>query len=67
MKLLQIGRLSVMPVEEAEYKLIVEMGHVEPKPLPVQVKVRKPKKAAKVARKKSAKKPVKKLLKKRKR
>ena len=56
MKLLQIGRLSVMPVEEAEYKLIVEMGHVEPKPLPVQPKVsRKPKKIAKAA--KTAKKP----------
>ena len=51
MKLLQIGRLSVMPVSEAEYRLIVEMGHREPKPLPVQTTVaRKPKKAAKTAR-----------------
>lgn len=56
MKLLQIGRLSVMPVEDAEYALIVEMGHVEPKPLPAQPKLsRKPKKLAKAA--KTAKKP----------
>ena len=38
MKLLQIGRLSVMPVEPAEYALIVQMGHAEPKPLPAPVK-----------------------------
>jgi predicted RNA-binding protein with PUA-like domain len=43
MKLLQIGRLSVMPVEEAEFRKVVEMGHVEPKPLPAPIKVaRKP-------------------------
>jgi predicted RNA-binding protein with PUA-like domain len=58
MKLLQIGRLSVMPVAPAEYELIVQMGHVEPKPLPAPVKTVKKKstkakpkaKAAKTAR-----------------
>ena len=51
MKLLQIGRLSVMPVEEAEFKLVVDMGHVEPLPLPEKPKVaRKPKKLAKAAK-----------------
>lgn len=69
MKLLQIGRLSVMPVEEPEYNLIVAMGHAEPKPLPAPAKVsRKPKpkgKAAKTARaKKAATKPAKKPAKK---
>jgi predicted RNA-binding protein with PUA-like domain len=65
MKLLQIGRLSVMPVEEAEYKLIVEMGHVAPGPLPVVKKVAKkpaakPKaKAAKTVKKSAAKKKAK--------
>ena len=64
MKLLQIGRLSVMPVEEPEFRKIVEMGHSEPKPLPVVKKTvaRKPK-AAKTAKKpkpKIAKKPAKK-------
>jgi predicted RNA-binding protein with PUA-like domain len=44
MKLLQIGRLSVMPVEPPEYELIVQMGHVEPKPLPVPIKTVKKKK-----------------------
>jgi predicted RNA-binding protein with PUA-like domain len=56
MVLLRIGRLSVQPVEEAEYKHIVEMGHVEPTPLPVQTKVARSPKAAKTARK-PAKKP----------
>jgi predicted RNA-binding protein with PUA-like domain len=74
MKLLQIGRLSVMPVEEPEYRLIVEMGHAEPKPLPVQPKLSrkakpkpKPKpKAAKTARARPAtKKPTKQPTKKR--
>jgi len=68
MKLLQIGRLSVMPVEEAEYRHIVAMGHVEPKPLPEPIKVaRKPKaakkktaKTAKAAKTARAKKPPKK-------
>ena len=55
MKLLQIGRLSVMPVAEAEYRLIVEMGHVEPKPLPVQKKVARPKVKAKPKAAKAAK------------
>jgi len=63
MKLLQIGRLSVMPVAEAEYRLIALMGHVEPKPLPVTKKVaRKPQvnakpkaRAAKTAKKPKAK------------
>jgi predicted RNA-binding protein with PUA-like domain len=62
MKLLQIGRLSVMPVEEAEYRKIVEMGHAEPKPLPAPIKVprkaakkTRSAKAAKTARKKPAK------------
>jgi predicted RNA-binding protein with PUA-like domain len=56
MKLLQIGRLSVMPVAQSEYELIVQMGHVEPKPLPAPVKTVKKKstkakaKAAKTAR-----------------
>jgi predicted RNA-binding protein with PUA-like domain len=58
MKLLQIGRLSVMPVAPAEYERIVQMGHVEPKPLPAPVKTVKKKstkakpkaKAAKTAR-----------------
>jgi predicted RNA-binding protein with PUA-like domain len=54
MKLLQIGRLSVMPVAQPEYELIVQMGHAEPKPLPAPVKtVKKAKakpKAAKAAR-----------------
>ena len=59
MKLLQIGRLSVMPVEPPEYELIVAMGHAEPKPLPVPIKTvkKKPKpkpkpkaRAAKTAR-----------------
>jgi predicted RNA-binding protein with PUA-like domain len=64
MKLLQIGRLSVMPVEEAEYRLIVEMGYVEPKPLPIQKKVARPARAAKTAKKKPAKKSTKKSTKK---
>ena len=57
MKLLQIGRLSVMPVEEAEFRKVVEMSRVEPKPLPVIKKTvaRKPK-AAKTAKKRTAKK-----------
>jgi predicted RNA-binding protein with PUA-like domain len=62
MKLLQIGRLSVMPVEEAEYRKVVEMGRVEPKPLPAPIKVprkvakkTRSAKAAKTARKKPAK------------
>ncbi|HEX5061364.1 MAG TPA: EVE domain-containing protein [Kofleriaceae bacterium] len=55
MKLLQIGRLSVMPVAEAEYKLIALMGHVEPKPLPVQKKVARPKVKAKPKAAKAAK------------
>ena len=61
MKLLQIGRLSVMPVAEAEFRKIVEMGHAEPKPLPVVTKTvaRKPK-AAKTAKKWPTKKPAKK-------
>ena len=51
MKLLQIGRLSVMPVEEAEFRKVVDMGHAEPKPLPAPIKVaRKPKRAAKAAK-----------------
>lgn len=51
MVLLRISRLSVMPVEEAEFRRIVELGHVEPKPLPARAKVtRKPAKAAKSAR-----------------
>jgi len=51
MKLLQIGRLSVMPVEEAEFRKVVEMGQAEPKPLPAPIKVaRKPKRAAKAAK-----------------
>jgi predicted RNA-binding protein with PUA-like domain len=64
MKLLQIGRLSVMPVAPAEYELVVQMGHVEPKPLPAPVKAVKKKstkakpkaKAAKTARAKKKKK-----------
>jgi predicted RNA-binding protein with PUA-like domain len=72
MKLLQIGRLSVMPVEEPEFRLIVEMGHSEPKPLPAPIKLtRKPKakkaaqaaktaKKAKPAKKKPAKPPARK-------
>jgi predicted RNA-binding protein with PUA-like domain len=64
MKLLQIGRLSVMPVEEIEYRKIVEMGHSEPKPLPASIKVvrksAKKVKAAKAAKQKPAKKPAKK-------
>ncbi|HEY5946826.1 MAG TPA: EVE domain-containing protein [Kofleriaceae bacterium] len=64
MKLLQIGRLSVMPVAPAEYELIVQMGHAEPKPLPAPVKSVKKKsakpkpkaaKAAKTARKQTKK------------
>lgn len=51
MVLLRISRLSVMPVEEAEFRRIVELGHVEPMPLPARAKVtRKPAKAAKSAR-----------------
>jgi predicted RNA-binding protein with PUA-like domain len=38
MVLLRIGRLSVQPVEEAEYRRIVELGHREPLPLPPPVK-----------------------------
>ena len=60
MKLLQIGRLSVMPVEEPEYRKIVEMGHAEPKPLPVQTKVARKPKAATTARARTAKKPARK-------
>jgi predicted RNA-binding protein with PUA-like domain len=55
MVLLRIGRLSVTPVEEAEYARIVAMGHVEPLPLPAKPKVArktKQKAAAKTARKK---------------
>jgi predicted RNA-binding protein with PUA-like domain len=51
MKLLQIGRLSVMPVEEAEFRKVVDVGHAEPVPLPAPIKVaRKPKRAAKAAK-----------------
>ena len=61
MKLLQIGRLSVMPVAEAEFRKVVEMSRVEPKPLPVVKKTVAPKpKAAKTAKKKLAKKAAKK-------
>jgi predicted RNA-binding protein with PUA-like domain len=56
MKLLQIGRLSVMPVEPAEYELIVQMGHVEPKPLPAPIKTVKKKQVAKAAKTARAKK-----------
>ena len=53
MALLKIGRLSVQPVTEAEYRHVVAMGHIEPKPLPVVVRKAKPKaKAAKTAKKK---------------
>ena len=53
MPLLKIGRLSVQPVTEAEYRHVVAMGHIEPKPLPVVVRKAKPKaKAAKTAKKK---------------
>jgi predicted RNA-binding protein with PUA-like domain len=38
MVLLRIGRLSVQPVEEAEYRRIADMGHREPLPLPPPVK-----------------------------
>jgi predicted RNA-binding protein with PUA-like domain len=34
MMLLRIGRLSVMPVEAAEFSRIVKLGHVAPPPLP---------------------------------
>jgi predicted RNA-binding protein with PUA-like domain len=47
MVLLRIGRLSVQPVEEAEYRRIVEMGHREPLPLPAPVKVTRKTKPAK--------------------
>jgi predicted RNA-binding protein with PUA-like domain len=58
MALLKIGRLSVQPVTEAEYRYVVAMGHAEPKPLPVVVKKAKPKpKAAKTARTKKKAKP----------
>jgi predicted RNA-binding protein with PUA-like domain len=62
MKLLHIGRLSVMPCEAAEYELIVQMGHAEPKPLPAPIKTvkkkAKPKPKAKAAAKTArAKKP----------
>jgi len=68
MKLLQIGRLSVMPVEEPEFRKIVAMGHVEPMPLPEKPKVaRKPKKLAKAAKTARAKKPTKKPTKKKRR
>jgi predicted RNA-binding protein with PUA-like domain len=50
MVLVRIGRLSVQPVAEHEFRRIVELGHVEPQPLPVIKKtVRKPK-AAKTAK-----------------
>ncbi len=57
MQLLHTFRLSVMPAEEHEYKVIVEMGHVAPKPLPVVKKVAK-KPAPKTKAAKTAKKPV---------
>ncbi|HEY5926211.1 MAG TPA: EVE domain-containing protein [Kofleriaceae bacterium] len=50
MKLLQIGRLSVMPVAEPEFHHVVAMGRVEPKPLPEPIKVARPKRAKKPAR-----------------
>src|SRR5690606_19300415 len=61
MVLLRISRLSVQPVEEAEFKRIVELGQVEPPPLPMREKVARKVKAAKTARaKKPAKKPARK-------
>ena len=58
MALMKIGRLSVQPVTEEEYRHVVAMGHIEPKPLPVVVKKAKPKaKAAKTARSKQKPKP----------
>jgi len=58
MALLKIGRLSVQPVTEDEYRYIVAMGHAEPKPLPVVVRKAKPKaKAAKTSRAKPKPKP----------
>ncbi len=54
MVLLRISRLSVQPVEEAEYRRIVALGQVEPLPLPAREKVARKVKAAKTAR---AKKP----------
>lgn len=54
MALLKIGRLSVQPVTEDEYRYIVAMGHAEPKPLPAIVRKAKPKaKAAKTVKKKA--------------
>ena len=38
MVLLRIGRLSVQPVEEHEYRRIVELAHGEPLPMPVVTK-----------------------------
>jgi predicted RNA-binding protein with PUA-like domain len=59
MSLLKTFRLSVMPAEEHEYKLIAEMGHVEPKPLPVHKKVaKKPAPKAKAKAAKTVRKPV---------
>lgn len=58
MVLLRIGRLSVSPVTESEFRRIVELGHAEPKPLPARAKVtRKPAKAAKAAKAKTPAKP----------
>jgi predicted RNA-binding protein with PUA-like domain len=55
MALLKIGRLSVQPVTEPEYKRVVELGHTEPPPEPPKSKrVKKkpaPKKRAATARK----------------
>lgn len=54
MVLLRIGRLSVTPVEEAEYARIVAMGHVEPLPLPAKPKVARKTKPTKPVKAKTA-------------
>jgi predicted RNA-binding protein with PUA-like domain len=53
MALLRIGRLSVQPVTELEYKRVVELGHIEPPPEPPKAKRAKKKPAKTKSAKKS--------------
>lgn len=48
MVLLKPGRLSVQPVAEHEYHHIVELGHIEPPPLPPKPTAKKPAPKSKV-------------------